>query len=77
MSVERSAVTKLVSKECYTFSDGERIMPTALPPKAELKTTKFQILHPVFLLKSQADAYKKAMWGKRFIKVIKVKIVEL
>lgn len=66
---------KLESKTCYGFSDGERIMPSALPKKELGK--KLQILHPVFLLKSQAMKYKKAMWGDKFIKIIKVKIIEL
>ena len=67
-------MNKLKSKECYSFSDGERIMPVALP-KEGLK--QMQLLHAIFLLKSQAVKYKKLVWGKKNIKIIKVKVYEI
>lgn len=63
----------LESRVVFTFSDGDRIMPSAQYKKG---MKKLCIIHPVFLLRSQALQYKKLVWPKnKKIKIIRAKLV--
>lgn len=66
--------TKLESREVFTFTDGKRIMPSA-QPKEPIK--QLLIIHPVFLLRSQALKYKHLVWpGNKSIRIIRAKIIQ-